>query len=131
MAGASGDGLVTLTPRRAPAALRARFFVVFVPLRVGEDSGPLDLALEAPKRAVERFVFSDPHFGQVHTSSVSGRDRCRHYTRGAPPASTEAGGVSQRLPRTVVWLPRSPVPVEVVLPWTRVDINDLPANSPP
>jgi hypothetical protein len=55
----------------APAALLTGLFVVFVPLRVCEDAGPLHLALEPPERAVERLIFADSHLGHRSTPSAS------------------------------------------------------------
>jgi hypothetical protein len=57
-----GSGLVALVaPSGATATLLARFLVVLVPFRVGQDTGPLDLALEPPERAVQRFVLPDAY----------------------------------------------------------------------
>lgn len=58
----SGSGLVALIPPGGAAAtLLARFLVVLVPFRVGQDAGPLDLALEPPERAVQRLVLPDAY----------------------------------------------------------------------
>jgi len=85
--------LVPFAPRSAAPPLLAGLLVVLVPLRVCENSGPLDLALEAPQCAVQRFVLADPHLGQEATSSVNGCARCRHYTRGATRSATGAPSV--------------------------------------
>jgi len=56
--------VAALASNRAAAALLARLLVVLVALRVCEDSGPLDLALEPTEGAVQRLVLANSNLGQ-------------------------------------------------------------------
>jgi arginine decarboxylase len=95
---------VAPAPGGATAALLTGLFVVFVPFRVGEDPGPLDLALKPPQCTVQRLVFSDSDFGQpAHLQ--------RTTPRAMPSLYTTRSMTSNRRPATLPRGERVEVPV--------------------